>query len=155
MQLHLKELPISTKLQLQLGKHFAHAGQWSSHATWSRITVAVCKSCVWFMENGTGPRLLWSPAGKAGVYLQGNFMTSALTLNCSPVPRPPICCQAAVANASDWKPARDNFDQQLKSVIKSCWFTKRKCFCFCSNVEKRDKHSSHVYARCKVSILLC
>lgn len=33
----------------------------------------------WFMENRTGSSLLWSPAGKADVYLEGNFMTSALT----------------------------------------------------------------------------
>lgn len=65
-------------------------------------------------------------------------MKCRATLYCSSAPRPPICCQAALANTSDWKSARDNCDQQLKSVVKSRWFTKTEMFCFCSNVVKKE-----------------
>lgn len=73
-------------------------------------------------------------------------MKCRVTLYCSSVPRLP--------NASDWKPPCDLFDQPLKSVVKSRRFTKRKCFGFVLMWKKRDGDSAHVYARCKVSLLL-
>lgn len=63
---------------------------------------------------------------------KGNVVRTCIVRRCPDL--------GSMANASDWKPLRENLDQQLESVVKSCWFTKRKCVC--TNVGKKETSNS-------------
>lgn len=115
----------------------------------------------WFMENRRGSCWLGGPAGKANIYLCGNFafrfdkgpnlVNTSVPFNeilRDPVARPQICCQA-VLQIPQMDICTMKSDKQIKSVIKSCfperiylpksvtaWFFSPSCY-FCSNVEEK------------------